>query len=253
MDLLFQAVILSIIQGISEWFPVSSSGHLAIMHNIFGFQNLSFDVFLHFASIFAVILIFWKDIIKLLNIKNKENLRYIFYIAIAIIPAGIIGYLFKKQIEGFFSSIFYIGIFFIISGILVYSTKFSKEKKEEISLFDSIFIGLLQAIAILPGISRSGATISSSIFRGVSKKEAVKFSFLIAIPVILGASILEFKDLTLSNISYFILLLCFFITFITSLFTIKILMKIIKSEKFYLFGVYNLVLGILILIWNFLK
>ncbi len=251
MVLLFQAIILSIIQGISEWFPISSSGHLALMQEFFGFQNLSFDVFLHFASIFAVIFIFWKDILRLLNLKNKENLKYILYILVAIIPAGIMGYLLRKQIEEFFSSMFYLGIFFIISGILVYSTKFSKVKKEKVGILDSVFIGIFQSIAILPGISRSGATISSGMFRGLDRKEAVKFSFLIAIPVVFGASILELKDLTLSGISYALLILCFFITFLVSLFTIRLLMRIIKSEKFYLFGIYNFVLGVLILIWNF--
>lgn len=251
MVLLIQAIILSIIQGITEWFPISSSGHLALVQNYFGFQNLSFGVFLHLASIFAITIIFWKDIFRLLNLKNKENLKYIFYILISIIPAGIIGYLFKKQIEGFFSSMLYLGIFFIISGILVYSTKFSMERKNKIDFFDSIFIGIFQAIAILPGISRSGATISSSLFRGLKKEEAVKFSFLIAIPVILGASILELEDLSVSGISYELLITSFFITFIVSFFTIKILMKIINKEKFYLFGIYNFVLGVLVLILNF--
>ncbi len=253
MVLLIQSVILSIIQGITEWFPVSSSGHLALVQNYFGFQNLSFDVFLHLASIFAVLIIFWKDIWRLADLRKKDNFRYILLIILATIPAGIIGYLFKEFIEKFFSSMIYLGFFFMISGIIVYSTKFSKERKEKINFLDSIFAGIFQAIAILPGISRSGATISSLMHRGIKKEEAVKFSFLMAIPVILGASILELKDFSISGINYSVLILSFFITLVVSLITIKVLIKIVKSEKFYLFGVYNFLLGVLVLVLSFWK
>jgi len=248
---LFQAIILSVIQGICEWFPISSSGHLAIFHNIFGFQSLSFDVFLHFASIFAVLFVFRRELISILDLKKQENFRYVLLLIIGIIPAGIMGILFKDFIEGFFSSLFYLCIFFIVSGVLIYLTKFFKQKKENINWLDSLFIGIFQAIAILPGISRSGSTISAGLIRGVNKEEAIKFSFLMAIPLILGAGILELKDIFISNIDYSILLISFLVTFFTSLFVIKILLKIIKSDKFYLFGIYNFVVGILVLIWSF--
>ena len=122
------------------------------------------------------------------------------------------------------------GIFFIISGVLIYSTKFVKFKERKINFFDSIFIGIFQAIAILPGISRSGATISSGMFRGIKKEEAVKFSFLMAIPVVLGAAVLELRDLTVSNINYSFLIVSFIITFLISLFAIKILLKIFVTN-----------------------
>ena len=250
---LIQVLLLSVIQGIAEWFPISSSGHLAILHNMFGFQDLAFDVFLHFASILAVLVLFWKDIIKILDIREKENIKYIGLLLLGIIPAGIIGVLFKDYIEGFFSSLFYLGIFFIVSGLIVYCTKFSRERREKIQWFDSLFIGIFQAIAILPGISRSGATIGSGLFRGLKKEEALRFSFLMAIPIVLGASILEFKDLMMSNINYNMLLISFFVTFFVSLFTIKILLRIVKSNKFYLFGIYNFLIGILVLIWSLTK
>jgi undecaprenyl-diphosphatase len=246
-----QAVILSLIQGISEWLPISSSGHLALVQNIFHIENLSFDVFLHLASILAVIVIFWKDIIKLFYPWESTKLKYLLLLIIGIIPAGIVGYLFRVQIEAAFTNYLYLGIFFVISGVLVYSTKFSVEKKERLGFFDSIFIGIFQAIAILPGISRSGATISSGLFRGLKKQEAIRFSFLMAIPVVLGAAVLEAKDLVLANINYSILIMSFIITFVVSLIGIKILLNIVKKEKFYLFGVYNFLLGILILILYF--
>jgi undecaprenyl-diphosphatase len=248
---IIQAIIFSVIQGITEWLPISSSGHLAILHNIFGFQSLSYDVFLHFAGVLAVIFVFWKDITKLLNFLKIENLRYICLIILGIIPAGLLGFLFKKQIESFFSRLFYLGIFFIISGVIVYLTKYSREKNKELSWYDSLFIGFFQAIAILPGISRSGATISSSLYRGLNKKDAIKFSFFLAIPVILGASLLEVKDLIHSQINIVYLIISFTITFIVSILTIKILLRVLKTDKFYLFGIYNFIVGILILIFYF--
>lgn len=247
-----QALILSIVQGITEWLPISSSGHLAIFQNIFGFQNLPFDVFLHFASILAVFVIFWKDIVKLFNFKDKKNLKYLGLLILALIPAAIVGLLFKNQIAGFFSSTLYLGIFFMASGGIVYSTKFAKPKqgKEKPSWLDSIFIGLMQALAILPGVSRSGSTISGGMFRGLKKEEAVKFSFLLAVPVILGASVLEAKDLVLQNMSFVLLLSSFVVTFLVSLIAIKVLLRIIRGNRFYLFGIYNFFVGLIVLCWS---
>ena len=245
---LIQAIILSIIQGITEWIPVSSSGHLALMHLLFGFQDLSYDVFLHFAGIFAVILIFWNDI---LNIFKSQNLNYLLLMIIAIIPAGIIGLVFMKEIENLFSSSFYLGLFFIFSGVIVYLTKFSIPRKEKISFFDSLLIGIFQVLAVFPSVSRSGMTISSGLFVGLTKKQSIKFSFLMLIPIILGASLVKADELILSEISYFLLILSFIITFLVSLVTMKLLIRIMNSDKFYLFGVYDIVLGVVVLIWSF--
>jgi len=244
---LIEAVILSIIQGITEWFPVSSSGHLALMQQFFGFQNLSYDVFLHFAGIFAVLFVFKREVLKLLSF-NKVSLKYIGLLILALIPAGLAGFLLSDWIENLFSNMTYLGIFFIISGLVVYSSKFSIERKSDISNKDAWFIGLLQALAILPGISRSGMTISAGLFKGISKRAAIRFSFLMSIPLILGASVLKTKDLIVSNIDISILIISFIITFLVSLITIKLLIKIIKSDKFYLFGIYNILLGIVVLI-----
>ncbi len=244
---LIEAVILSIIQGITEWFPVSSSGHLALMQQFFGFQNLSYDVFLHFAGIFAVLFVFKREVLKLLSF-NKVSLKYIGLLILALIPAGLAGFLLSDWIENLFSNMTYLGIFFIVSGLVVYSSKFSIERKSDISNKDAWFIGLLQALAILPGISRSGMTISAGLFKGISKRAAIRFSFLMSIPLILGASVLKTKDLIVSNIDISILIISFIITFLVSLITIKLLIKIIKSDKFYLFGIYNILLGIVVLI-----
>jgi undecaprenyl-diphosphatase len=245
-----EALLLSIVQGITEWLPISSSGHLAIVHSIFGFQSLPFDIFLHFASILAVIAVFWKDIIKLFDFKGKGNLRYLLLLLLALIPAGIAGMLFKSQIESFFSSYIYLGIFFMTSGIIVYATKFAVPRKDMPNWLDAIFIGIFQAFAILPGVSRSGATISSSMFSGLKKEAAVKFSFILAIPLILGATVIEVRELILENTDYLMLAASFIVTFLVSIFSIKILLKIIRSRRFYMFGLYNFAIGTIIFFWG---
>ena len=244
---LLEAVILSIIQGITEWFPISSSGHLALAQNFFGFQDLSYDVFLHFVSIFAVLFLFKRDILKIFSF-NKESLDYILLLIIAIIPAGLFGFYFSDYIEKLFSNMIYLGFFFIFSGTIIYLTKFTNENKIYINKKDAFFVGIMQSIALLPGISRSGMTISAGLFRGLSKRASIRFSFLMLVPIILGASILKAKDLNSSNIDLNILIISFIVTFLVSLFTIKILIKIISNDKFYLFGIYNILLGILVLI-----
>ncbi len=257
---LIEAVILSIFQGISEWFPISSSGHLALVQNIFGFQNLSYDVFLHFASIFAVVFVFRKDIKNLLNLRKKQNWTYLFYLIIATIPAVIVGVLFRDFISSIFSNLLFLSSFFIFSGIIIYLTKFARPKikfekfeKSRIGFLDSIFIGLFQALAVFPGISRSGMTISSGLFRKLKKEQAIKFSFFLAIIIIFAGSIAESTNIFSGEIDYFILLLSFVITLLVSIFTIKVLLKIIKTNRFYLFGIYNILLGIFILIWKLLS
>ncbi|MEK6878459.1 MAG: undecaprenyl-diphosphate phosphatase [Nanoarchaeota archaeon] len=244
-----EAVILSVVQGITEWFPVSSSGHLAIFQYFFDFQNLSYDIFLHFASIFAILFLFKREILKIMSF-DEESLKYITLIIIGIIPAGVIGFYFSDFFENLFYDINYLGIFFILSGLVIYSTKFTNENKSTISKIDALFIGFLQVIAILPGVSRSGMTISAGLFSGLSKTTAIRFSFIMSIPLILGASVLKSKEFLLSEINLNILVISFVITFLVSIFTIKILIKIMSNDKFYLFGIYNILVGIILLIYS---
>jgi|ETNmetMinimDraft_2_1059921.scaffolds.fasta_scaffold30512_2 undecaprenyl-diphosphatase len=249
---LLDAIILSFIQGITEWFPISSSGHLALAQQYLGFQNLGFDVYLHFASVLAVVILFGKDIAKL-TFLTKANKKYLLRILLAIIPVGIVGLLYREHIRYAFSNLLFMGIFFIIFGIFIYSTKFSSEQKHKPSIADSLIIGFAQTLSLFPGISRSGMTVGSGLILGIKKEEAIKFSFLLAVPIILGATLVEAKEIALSNIPPTTLLTAFTITLLTSLVTIKLLIKIINSDKFHLFGIYNVVLGIIVLILNFVN
>ncbi len=256
---IIQAIVLSIIQGIAEWLPISSSGHLAILQYFFKFNDLSFDVFLHFASILAVIFVFRKDIIELLNFKKKRNIRYLLLIIIAMIPAALTGYFLRDMISSIFSKIIFVGIFFMINGILIFSTKFIKEgkkikktdkKRKNPSLPSSLITGFTQIFALLPGISRSGSTISAGLFCGLKKEEAIKFSFLLAIPVVLGATIFEAKNISMININIEMLTISFILAFLASLLSIFLVKKTITTNKFYIFGVYTFILGLAVLIFS---
>ena len=189
---LLQAILLGITQGITEWFPVSSSGHLAIIQNLFNINvSMAFDIFLHFASLFVIIFVFYKDIKEIflgLIHKEKKYINLFLYLVVASIPAGIVGFLFSDLIEGIFSNILFVGIFLVITSIILFSTKFIKNRDKELNFKNTFVIGLFQAIAVLPGISRSGSTVSAALLQGINSKDASRFSFLLSIPVILGAS-----------------------------------------------------------------
>ena len=244
-----QAVILSLIQGITEWFPISSSGHLAVAQELMGIEGIGFAVYLHFASVISIFILYRKEIIRLLR-PNKENYRYIIKLLLAVIPAAIIGFFYLDHVRYAFGNMTFMGIFFILMGIFIYSTKFAHEIKNKISISDSIFIGVSQIFSLFPGISRSGMTMGTGFILGLKKEQAITFSFLLAIPMVLGASIVEAQEIISLDIHFTALLTSFMITLLTSLLSIKYLVKIVKDDKFFLFGVYNIIFGVFILVWS---
>lgn len=243
----FQAVILSIVQGITEWFPISSSGHLEIAQKLLGIQDIGFVVYLHFASVLAVIILFWHDII---DIFAKKDYKYILTLIIATIPVAIVGLLLKDYIEYAFGNLFFMGIFFIIFGTYIYFTKNARVTKKKATKLDSLVIGISQVFSLFPGVSRSGMAMGTGLAIGLKKSEAIKFSFLIAIPIIFGASLVEARSIAASNISLLTFFTSFTITLFISLMTINLLIKMINTNKFYLFGVYNIILGIILVLYR---
>ena len=198
---ILEAVILGIVQGFTEFLPISSSGHLVVARQVFGIeeQTLSFEIILHLGSLIAVIAVFWKDILDLIK-KPFQNLTYM--LILATIPAVIVGLFFKQQIEALFEGGIFLAICFIMTGLLlVYSDKIKNNKKydKDIRVPDALVIGCMQAIAIAPGISRSGSTITAGLHQGLSRETAARFSFLLSIPTILGASVLIIGDLESSE------------------------------------------------------
>ena len=248
-----QAIILGIVQGLTEFLPVSSSGHLVIIQSIFknfNQEGISFDIFIHFGTLFSVLIYFRKEIIDILKLKQK---KWIFLIILATIPAGIVGIFFKDLVENLFNNVILVAIALFITGFFLFiSDKIGKEVKKEndITIKDAIIIGIAQAFAIIPGISRSGSTVATGIFCGLKRDVAVKFSFIMSIPAILGAVILSVKDF--SNIApnfYGIYLTGFFSSLIIGLFSLKLLTILTKLKSLKIFSFYCWFLGLGVLIW----
>jgi len=254
MDFSFQLnninkiIYLAILQGITEFLPISSSGHLAIAKHFLKFetQSLSIDIFLHFGSLLAIFLFFFKEIKKIFLTDNRNILLYIF---IGIIPAGIIGLLFKNYIESNLLELKYIGFFYLFSAFILLATFFKKRKNEYSSLnyYNSLIIGLIQIFALLPGISRSGSTIATGLLLNIEPIVAGKFSFFMAIPLIFGAVLKDILDFNFTSINFVEILIGIFISFIVSYLTLKILFLILKKNRFGFFGFYCLILSLTIL------
>ena len=245
---IFQAIILAITQGITEFLPVSSSGHLAILQIFWHLpqNSIGFDTILHFGTLGAILTVFWQEIKEILSSKNWQLIKLI---VIGTIPAVIFGFLFQTKIETTFSSLKFIGLSFLITAFFLLLTKFSKGEKDLISPLDALLIGSAQAIALFPGISRSGLTISAGLLRKLKPEIAYKFSFLLAIPVILGAVILQLPDLIQQGGNGYLLNVAgILISFSIGIVSLKILEKILKKGKFFWFSIYLMTLSMLILI-----
>ncbi len=250
---IYQSIILGIVQGLTEFLPVSSSGHLVIIQSIFkNFKQpgISFDVFLHFGTLFSVLIYFRNEILDILRLKNK---KWIFLIIIATIPAGIVGILFKDFIENLFNNPILVAYALIFTGIILYcSDKIGSENKDDsnITFVDAAIIGIAQAFAIIPGISRSGSTVSVGIFCGLKRDVAIKFSFIMSIPAILGAVVLSLKDFSSINFSlYGIYITGFFSSLIVGLLSLKLLTILTKLKSLKFFSIYCWCIAVGVLIW----
>lgn len=244
-------LILAVIQSITEFLPISSDGHLVLASLILSSPDLFLIIFLHVASLLAVVIFLRKEIIELFKFKDKM----ILYLIIGIIPAGLVGFFFKNFIETTLSSFLLIGLFFILNGFVLLSTKFVKRTHKEITPKNSLVIGLFQILALFPAISRSGMTISSALFLGVDKEKAAKFSFLMFIPLTIGAFSLELIDIFTGKLivttHILTLITSFIVCFILSLIFINLLFKIVKRDLFWVFSFYCFVLGAISLIIYF--
>jgi len=265
--MIFWYLILGIIQGFTEPIPVSSSGHLVIFQNIFNLEvldDLNFSIFANFGSLIAIIIIFWKDIISIIKdfftyIKTKEekyksNFRYALFIVLATIPAGIIGLLFNDLIEEYMSNVKYIGVALLVTALFLFLIRNFEGKKDdkEMTWKDAIKVGLFQMVALLPGISRSGATIVGGMFSGLKRDTAFKFSFMLYIPISLATMLLGVTDVVSAGISIN-LMMCYLVgmlaAFIVTYFATKWFRNIMLKGKLIYFVYYCLVVGILVLLF----
>ncbi|MBN1792892.1 undecaprenyl-diphosphate phosphatase [Candidatus Woesearchaeota archaeon] len=252
MDI-FGAVVLGVIQGVTEWLPISSSGHLVIAEHFLGIsQPLVFDVVIQLASVLVVLAVFWKDILKLIAgvLKNDPaSWKTIGFLALASVPIAAIGLLLHDFIASIFKSLVTVGISLLITSFLLFLSRYPEKKTKPLDLKSSIGIGLAQALAILPGVSRSGSTISVGMMLGYKREDVARFSFLMFIPAMIGAASLEIYKGALSQIADpWMVALSALVAIIAGFFSLKLLMQIIKKDLFSYFGIYCALLGIITLI-----
>lgn len=253
-----EALILGAVQGLTEFLPVSSSGHLVLFQHLLGIQEppLTFDIMVHVGTLVAVFIVFWPDITDILR-KPLNRLTYL--IIVGCIPAGLAGFFLQDLFEKAFSSILVVGLGLLFTGaILMAAERYSKaytglKEIHETTYMDAVWIGLMQALAIVPGISRSGSTISAGLFRGMDRVFAARFSFLLSIPVILGAAMLQLKDIAAVGING-ITLMPMAVGFIAAVgfgyFAIKVVLQIINQGRLSVFSHYCWAIGAIALVAN---
>ena len=247
---MLQELLLAFVQAATEYLPISSSGHLAMFGNAFQNTNLFLFTLLHLASLLAVVFFLRKDLIELFKFK-KESLKIWEYWIIATIPAALIGFIFSEQIESLFTSPLFLAFAFLFTGTILYLTKCAKTKEETLDTKSRLKIGLAQGLALFPGVSRSGMTISAGLFQGINKEKAARFSFLLFIPLSLGAFILEAIKLETFLITP-TMIISFIVCFLFSLLFLNLLTRIIKTNYFWIFSIYCWIIGTLNFILFFL-
>lgn len=248
----WQSIILGIIQGITEWLPISSDGHLVLLEKIMSVQvNVAFDIFLHLGSLLVIIIFFWqqlknfiKDFFKKPSAWPQERKNWWRYFLLSTIVTGIIGlsiYPFIERVR----TLEYAALGFLVSSLFVGASFWAKEKRK-FNYKIAILIGLVQGLAVLPGVSRSGLTLAVALLYGLNRQTAFDYVFILAIPAIMAAFILSVKDLVWQPIY----LLGMLTTIIVGLLALSLLKKIVQNNKFYQFCFYTMLLAILILVLN---
>ena len=270
-----EALILGILQGLTEYLPVSSSGHLAIGQALFGLDdgasNLTFTVLLHVATVLSTLVILWKEIVWIFkDLFTKQpwssyqglngGTKYAINILISMIPVAIVGFFFKDKVEEVFGSgLLIVGIMLLVTASLLAFSYFTKPRqKETISPLHAFIIGIAQACAVMPGLSRSGSTIATGLLLGNKKEKLAQFSFLMVIPPILGEALLDVKDIfevgfseAMSGISPVAAIVGFLAAFISGCFACKWMLNIVKKGKLIWFAVYCAIVGLLAIVLPF--
>lgn len=275
MDII-QAIIIGIVQGLTEFLPVSSSAHLVFTPYLLGTESsMAFDTLLHIGTLVAVVVYFWKDIVHMFKsfvasladltrgqfregLREDQFKKLAWMVLIGTIPAGLVGVLFKDFFEGLFTNIPAVGAFLIITGFLLYGSEMisrrttSKTGLKKMTIKNAFLIGVAQACAIAPGISRSGATISTGLFLGLERELAARFSFLLSIPAIMGAALVQIGDIsTIFDVSTSVTVAGFIAAAISSYLAIKLMLKLISERDLLVFAYYCWLVGPLAIIIYF--
>ncbi|MDR0844230.1 MAG: undecaprenyl-diphosphate phosphatase [Tannerella sp.] len=261
-----EALILGIVQGLTEFLPVSSSGHLTIIGTLFGMngeENLQFAIVVHAATVLATICVLWSEVATLFkglfSFRWNAETQMVAKILLSMIPVGIVGVIFKKQVEAFFGSgILLVGIMLLVTALLLFFSNFAKpRRKEGISFKDAFLIGVAQACAVLPGLSRSGTTISAGLLLGNKKEQVAKFSFLMVIIPILGEAVLDLLkgDFTsgATGTSPAVLLCGFVAAFISGTLACRWMIRFVQKGKLIYFAYYCAIVGLATILYSCLK
>lgn len=263
----WEALILGIVQGLTEFLPVSSSGHLEIGQALLGTageENLTFAIVVHTATVLSTIAILWKEIGRLFRgtfttLKWNEDKNYVAMILVSMIPVFVVGMFFKEQVESFFGSgLLLVGICLCVTAVLLYVSEWLSKRREghghEVGYKDAIIIGLAQAVAVLPGLSRSGTTIATGLLCGVKKESVTQFSFLMVLIPILGEAFLELLDLlqgeVVSSLGIIPMVVGFLAAFISGCLACKFMINIVRRQKLIYFAIYCLFAGIFAIIYG---
>ncbi|MCL2350363.1 MAG: undecaprenyl-diphosphate phosphatase [Defluviitaleaceae bacterium] len=253
-----EAIILGLIQGLAEFLPISSSGHLAIGHFLFGLEDegLLFSIVVHIGTLIPVVVVFWRDIWAILRRPFQKMTGLLI---VATLPAAVVGFLFEDMVEAAFASLTFIAFGFVITGlVLLFSDRKQKNEKtaEKITWLDAALIGIAQAVAILPGVSRSGSTIGMALARGIKREDAAKFAFLMSIPIILGATLLQVihiarGDIMIYGLNFVNLGAGMLAAAISGYVAIRFMLAAIKKAKLRYFAYYVLTLAAIITVGGF--
>ncbi|MFA5620448.1 MAG: undecaprenyl-diphosphate phosphatase [Weeksellaceae bacterium] len=266
MNEVIKAIIVGIIQGLTEFLPVSSSGHIVIAQELLNIKfgdedNLLFAIVLHFATALSTIVIFRKDVLEIIKglfqFKNNEEFRFSLKIVLSMIPAALVGVLLKDTLEEIFSNLLVVGCMLLVTAGLLFFADRAKNTGKPVGYRDSFIIGIAQGFAaLLPGLSRSGSTISTSILLGNDKSKAARFSFLMVLPLIFGATAKMFLDasetggLTIGEMPAGALIGGFLAAFISGLFACKWMIELVKKAKLTYFSVYCVIVGLIVIVYS---
>ena len=270
MNNIFYVISLGVLQGLTEFLPISSSGHLVILQHFLGFRNpqVSFDLALHLGTLGAVIVVYRQTLWELVKsgvsvlikpdfyrcpirtVLDTPDLKLIWFILVGSIPTGLIGFLFQDQLESLFNRPEWVALMLIVTGLILQLPRLRKQNNNQaLKAWHTPLIGLVQGMAIIPGISRSGSTISLALLLGTSPETAAKYSFLLAIPAILGAVILKLKDFTAILISPTNMAVSVMTSFVIGWLALRFLLSILNQGKLSVFSYYCLIIGLLTFAW----
>lgn len=258
---ILQAVILGLIQGLTEFIPISSSGHLVIAHEALGVveSGLAFDVALHFGTLIALVIYFWKDLLGYAHalVKKNEKTRLTYLLIAATVPAAVFGYLLESKAESQFRSVRLVGFTMLLFGCIMlaaehyYRRQHRHTSLKDITVLQAMAMGFAQAIAIVPGVSRSGSTITAGVFTGLDRVSATRFSFLLGVPIMAGAVVRVFSEggvLQAARDEQTIFLIGILTALLSGLFAIRFMLDYLSRHGLHVFAYYRIILGLLIVL-----